>query len=69
MTIVPALGLAALIAAAAHADDAPPFDPGPPLGTALPALELPDQTGKPRAFRDISGPEGLLLLVYRSADW
>ena len=54
-------------AAAPPADDG--FDPGPAIGAPLPALGLADQTGAPRTFDDVRGPEGLLLLVYRSADW
>lgn len=33
------------------ADDIPPF-------------ELPDQTGRPRSFADLKGPQGLVLFVY-----
>lgn len=45
------------------------FDPGPAPGAALPPLGLPDQTGRERNLADLTGPDGLLLLVFRSADW
>jgi hypothetical protein len=70
MKRLPALALAAAGLAGpsprAGADD---FAPGPAPGSPLPALGLPDQTGRLRAFDDLRGPEGLLLLVHRSADW
>ena len=60
---------APLLAVTAAEAGAPAFDPGPAIGAPLPALGLADQTGRPRAFDDLAGPEGLLLLVHRSADW
>lgn len=33
-------------------------------GDRLPALNLPDQTGSPRALADLAGPKGLVLFVY-----
>jgi len=63
------LGLAVLVAPAAGDGATSDFDPGPAVGARLPTLGLADQNGRTRTFRDLSGPEGLLLLVYRSADW
>ncbi len=45
------------------------FHPGPVVGDAIPTLEAMDQDGKARAFQNLTGPNGLLLLVHRSADW
>ena len=42
---------------------------GPAVGSPLPVLEAPDQTGTVRTLEDLSGSEGLLLLLSRSADW
>jgi len=42
---------------------------GPAVGTKVPEFSLPDQTGQTRAFQDLKGPKGLVLLFYRSADW
>ncbi|MEO8499319.1 MAG: hypothetical protein ABI565_00285 [Vicinamibacteria bacterium] len=42
---------------------------GPKVGETLPAFEAPDQEGKPRNFVSLSGPNGLVLVFFRSADW
>jgi len=44
-------------------------DWGPALGSALPVLEAPDQTGAVRTLKDLTGDQGLLLFLVRSADW
>lgn len=44
-------------------------DPGPAVGQPLPAFEARDQDGRLRSFDSLRGPQGLVLLVYRSADW
>jgi hypothetical protein len=35
----------------------------------LPLLAAQDQDGRPRALEDLTGQQGLLLFLYRSADW
>jgi hypothetical protein len=47
----------------------PPLDVGPAIGEAVPRFEAPDQDGRLRTFEDLKGPNGLVLLVVRSADW
>ena len=42
---------------------------GPAVGEKIPELSAVDQLGKRRAFDDLTGPNGLLLLFHRSADW
>ena len=42
---------------------------GPPAGTRLPLLAAQDQDGQPRHLEDLVGGQGLLLFLYRSADW
>ena len=42
---------------------------GPSVGDTIPELEAVDQNGKRRSFEDLTGPNGLLLLFHRSADW
>jgi len=42
---------------------------GPAVGSQLPVLEAPDQTGTVRTLADLSGEQGLLLFLARSADW
>ena len=44
-------------------------EPGPRIGETLPAFALPDQDGRPRDFASLKGPNGLVLVFYRSADW
>jgi len=42
---------------------------GPEVGAKVPAFEAVDQTGKTQSLDSLSGPNGLLLLFHRSADW
>ena len=42
---------------------------GPEVGAKVPDFELADQQGKQRSLRDLTGPNGLLLVFTRSADW
>lgn len=42
---------------------------GPAIGTTVPVLEAPDQTGTVRTLEDLTGKQGLLLFLNRSADW
>jgi peroxiredoxin len=58
MTIGGALGAAA-------ADDL-----GPPVGVSAPDIGTRlDQTGKPRKLADVMGPNGVVFMFFRSADW
>jgi hypothetical protein len=50
----------------------PPVDPtaiGPQVGQPIPPFEAADQDGRPRSFASLAGPNGLVLVFYRSADW
>lgn len=42
---------------------------GPALGSFMPPLEAVDETGTVRTLEDLSGDQGLLLFLNRSADW
>jgi hypothetical protein len=42
---------------------------GPEIGQKVPDFNLADQHGQFRALRDLTGPNGLLLVFSRSADW
>lgn len=42
---------------------------GPQVGQKAPDFSLSDQYGKQRSLADLSGPNGLLLVFTRSADW
>jgi len=50
----------------------PGVDPstlGPAVGQPIPRFEAPDQDGRQRDFASLTGPEGLVLVFFRSADW
>jgi hypothetical protein len=42
---------------------------GPQIGTQVPDFALPDQNGDIRTLESLMGPEGLMLVFARSADW
>jgi hypothetical protein len=42
---------------------------GPEIGEKVPDFTLPDQFGRNRSLHDLTGPNGLLLVFSRSADW
>jgi peroxiredoxin len=49
-----------------------PIDPaalGPAVGQTVPSFEAPDQDGTPRSLSSLMGPNGLVLVFHRSADW
>ncbi len=61
-----------LLLAAQAAASAPRPDPmtiGPVVGQTLPAFEVKDSKGVTRTFESLKGPEGLVLVFFRSADW
>src|SRR3984885_15620982 len=48
----------------AHSEDS-----GLQPGAKIPAFSLRDQDGNPQTLQSLSGPNGLLILFNRSADW
>ena len=42
---------------------------GPQVGARIPEFTLVDQTGARRTLRSLMGPQGLMLVLFRSADW
>jgi len=42
---------------------------GPAIGEKVPQFSLPDQEGQTRTLNDLMGPNGLMLVFSRSADW
>jgi hypothetical protein len=42
---------------------------GPEPGQRIPGFVLSDQNGVPKSLPDLTGPSGVLLVFYRSADW
>jgi hypothetical protein len=50
----------------------PAVDPatlGLSIGLAIPPFQALDQQGHPRDFSSLAGPNGLVLVFFRSADW
>lgn len=39
------------------------------VGDQIPAFRATDQFGNERDFQDLKGPNGLVILFFRSADW
>ncbi len=42
---------------------------GPQIGDTVPDFTLPDQHGQVRTLSSLMGPQGLVLVFNRSADW
>ncbi len=42
---------------------------GPKVGQPVPDFSLRDQTGAVRTLASVMGPNGAMLVFYRSADW
>lgn len=66
------LGTLMAVAFSQAAAGAPPLDPatlGPKLGEQLPAFSAIDQAGRQRDLASLMGPNGLVLVFFRSADW
>ncbi len=67
--------LSALVLAVAQSPSpavSPGVDPsmlGPAVGQPIPRFEAPDQDGRRRDFASLTGPDGLVLVFFRSADW
>jgi hypothetical protein len=45
------------------------YQTGPAIGEKVPDFSLPDQHGKRWTLPELMGPDGLLLVFSRSADW
>jgi len=48
---------------------APPAVHGPAVGERVPPFHALDQHGRDRDFSSLRGPDGLVLVFFRSADW
>ena len=42
---------------------------GPQVGQRVPDFSLPDQDGHTRDLKSVAGPNGTMLVFFRSADW
>lgn len=45
------------------------YKTGPEIGEKVPDFALADQHGRTRTLNELMGPNGLLLVFSRSADW
>lgn len=46
-----------------------PIKTGPDVGSPVPVFSAPDQQGVVQTSQSILGPNGALLVFFRSADW
>jgi len=42
---------------------------GPEVGASVPDFSAPDQNGRAQTLQSLMGPQGAMLVFYRSADW
>lgn len=42
---------------------------GPAVGAPAPGFELTDQAGRTQTLASVAGPQGTMLVFFRSADW
>lgn len=42
---------------------------GPAVGASAPAFALTDQNGREQTLASVAGPQGTMLVFFRSADW
>jgi hypothetical protein len=69
---LPGVALAMLLQAAPGPLAQAPVDlgrRGPAVGQRVPDFSLTDQGGTTRTLRSILGPNGAMLVFFRSADW
>ena len=73
ITRIATLCAALALGAAAAAAQTPPLPDlegiGPQVGEVAPDFSLTDQTGAARDLASLAGPNGLMLVFSRSADW
>lgn len=62
--------LASFVAIASMASQQPDVTRiGPAVGAPAPGFELADQDGRLRTLDSVAGPQGTMLVFFRSADW
>ena len=70
VTLTLALAFAVAATAAAQAPPLPDVEGfGPQVGETVPSFSLVDQHGAARDPQSLMGPNGLMLVFSRSADW
>ena len=64
--LIKAAMLCTLPIAALHAQN---IKTGPDVGQPVPAFSAQDQEGRNQTLKSIMGPNGAMLVFFRSADW
>jgi hypothetical protein len=57
------------LALAAGAQHPPKITTGPDVGARVPAFSAVDQNNQTQTLATLTGPKGLMLVFFRSADW
>ena len=64
------LTLVLALAAVGTAQELPEVEQfGPQVGDIVPAFSLTDQNGQTQTLESLMGPNGMMLVFSRSADW
>lgn len=66
---LPALALATTLLGQQQPAPRAAIKTGPAVGDTIPAFEATDQRGKTQTLASLTGPKGLMLVFFRSADW
>ena len=69
LALAPAIGVAARQQLNTPASSVDVETVGPRVGDALPEFSLHDQGGHMRSLRSLLGPNGAVIVFFRSADW
>jgi cytochrome oxidase Cu insertion factor (SCO1/SenC/PrrC family) len=69
LALAPALGFAARQQSNTPAATVDVEILGPQVGDALPDFSLRDQRGQARSLKSLLGPDGAVIVFFRSADW
>lgn len=64
-----AVGLLAAVVSVATQPTVDVEQIGPQVGSRVPSFTLSDQTGRMRTLDSLMGPNGAILVFFRSADW
>lgn len=58
-----------LLAVAVAALEAQGIKTGPAVGETIPSFSASDQNGRTQTLQSIMGPNGAMVVFFRSADW
>ena len=69
LVLAPTVGFAARQQPGTPASSVDVETVGPKVGEALPLFSLQDQSGRTQSLKSVLGPEGAVIVFFRSADW